>query len=401
MFCFRSGESMGRPKNILTATQVKALKTPGLHADGGGLYLRVDEAGARRWVYIFHTAGRRREMGLGSLEAVPLGKARDLADDARRAIREGRDPIAERRKPQAEAAKQFKDVASELMDDLEGGWRSPKQRGQWEASLKQHAPRIWVSLITEVDTEMVVEALRPIWTTLPETASRVRSRLERILDAGRVRGLRAGENPARWRGHLDMLLPVQKRVRGHHAALPYADVPAFLEQLSGKHSDSALALKFLILTGARSGEVRGLTWAEVEGDRWRIPAKRMKAGKEHVVPLTPAALAVLEQRKDSEGYIFVGAKGGMLSDMALAMVMRKMGVDNATPHGFRSSFRDWAGDCTHFSRETMEEALAHQIGNAAEKAYRRSTALEKRRDLMNAWAAFCTGEKGKVVQFRA
>lgn len=385
---------MAREINRLSAVKVRSLKEPGLHADGNGLYLRIDQTGARRWVFVFYLAGRRREMGLGSLEAVPLKEAREALSKARDVLRAGGDPIAARRAPTAPARTPlFSEVASDLMDSLEPSWKSPKQRGQWEASLKQHAPAIWRAEITAVDTPMVLEALQPIWLSIPETATRLRARIERVLDTAKVKGLRQGENPARLRGHLDALLPRVKRIRGHHAAMAYDRVPAFLEQLSGRHSESADALRFLIFTGVRSGEVRGATWDEISGNVWTIPAERMKAGKTHRVPLSTAALAVLDAIDpiDRTGLIFCGAKGGKLSDMALAMVMRKMGITDATPHGFRSSFRDWAGDCTTYPRELLEEALAHNVGNAVERAYRRGTAFEKRRALMSDWADHCLG----------
>ncbi|MEH6676112.1 tyrosine-type recombinase/integrase [Phenylobacterium sp.] len=394
---------MAREVNRLNWRQVQSLDTPGLHADGAGLYLRIDETGSKRWVLIFHQHGRRREMGLGS--ATPDRKLADVraeAADMKRAVREGRDPIAERKAaslpPQDHT---FAAVADGLMTDLAKTWRSPKSKAQWEASLKAHAPAIWKADVAAVDTEMVLAALRPIWAAKPETASRVRGRIERVLDAAKARGLRSGENPARWRGHLSILLLKPQRSRGHHAAMPYEDVPAFVEQLSGRHSVSAQAVRFLILTAARSGEVRGATWDEIEGDVWRVPAERMKAGKPHSVPLSRQAVDVLNSipEETRQGLIFPGLNGP-LSDMALLMVMRKMGVRDATPHGFRSSFRDWAGDCTSYPRELAEEALAHTVGSAVERAYRRGNALAKRRVMMADWGAFCAGEKaGKVLAF--
>lgn len=350
------------------------------------------------------TPRQAREFGLKSADTVKIADARSAAADARELLRRGEDPIAARRAANALALESmtFGQMAGLLMDDLEPGWKSPKQRPQWEASLKQHAPAIWKADVAFVDTEMVLAALRPIWAKNPETAGRVRSRIERVLSAAKVRGLRTGENPAVWRGHLDQLLSRGKWVKGHHAAMPYAEVPAFLVRLSERQSVSAMALSFAIYTAARSGEVRGATWEEIDGSLWRVPAERMKGGRDHVVPLSAGALAVLNRIDPSvrRGLIFPGQKGA-LTDMALSMVMRKLGVAEATPHGFRSSFRDWAGDCTSYARETLEEALAHQIGNKAERAYRRSTALEKRRDLMNAWSDFCDGKQGQVVAFRA
>lgn len=394
---------MAREINRLNGKKVPGMREPGLYADGQGLYLRIDQTGSRRWVFIFYRAGKRREMGLGSLETVKLIDARAAAERVRSEIKAGLDPIETRRKanePKPDTT--FSAVASALMDDLERGWKSPKQRPQWEASLQQHAAAIWKADVAAVNTEMVLTALRNVWMDRPETARRVRSRLEMVLDAAKVRGLREGENPARWRGHLSRMLPKQKAQKGHHAAMAYQDVPAFLEQLSGRHSVSADALRFLIFTAARSGEVRGATWEEIDGETWIVPAERMKASREHRVPLSSAALGVLEAIDPDvrQGLIFPGLKGP-LSDMALAMVMRKMGITEATPHGFRSSFRDWGGDCTHYSRELLEEALAHQVGSAVERAYRRGSAVEKRRPLMEAWAAFCRGTEGKVVQLRA
>lgn len=390
---------MPREINRLNWKQVASMREPGLFADGNGLYLRIDATGSRRWVFIFYRQNRRREMGLGSPETVRLAEAREAAAAARRMAKAGLDPIEARREanaPQADCT--FEAVATALMNDLEPGWRSPKQRAQWEASLKQHAPRIWKADVQAVDTDMVVSALRPIWLTRHETASRVRSRIERVLDAAKVRGLRTGENPARWRGHLALLMPKSRIRKGHHAALPYAEVPGFMVQLAKRTSISAEALRFLILTATRSGEVRGATWEEVEGDIWIIPAERMKAEREHRVPLTPQAKAVLEGIDPAlrTGLIFPGVKGP-LSDMALAMVMRKMGVVDATPHGFRSAFKDWATDCTDFADEVSEEVLAHTIGSAVRRAYRRGEAMQKRRELLEAWADYCTGRRGGVT----
>lgn len=392
---------MAKPINKLSWREVPKL-APGWHGDGQGLYVRVEETGSRRWVYVYSRLGKRRELGLGSADTVKIADARSAAADARELIRKGLDPIEARRAllaPPPES-KTFAEVAALLMDTLEPEWKSAKQRPQWEASLKQNAPAIWKADVAKVDTEMVLAALRPIWSTKPETANRVRARIERVLSAAKVRGFRSGDNPAIWRGHLDQLLQRGKRIRGHHAAMLYADVPAFLIRLGDRRSVSTLALLFLIFTAARSGEVRGARWEEIEGDLWRVPAERMKAAREHVVPLSKDALAVLEKiaPPTRRGLIFPGLKGP-LTDMALAMVLRKLDVPDATPHGFRSSFRDWAGDCTTYPRELIEEALAHQVGNAVERAYRRGTALEKRRALMAAWADFCAGRSGQVIPF--
>lgn len=392
---------MARTTQRLTARGANALKEPGLHADGAGLYLRIDQTGARRWVWIFFRLGKRREMGLGSLTDVGLAEARAAAEVARRALADGLDPIdarkAANRPPESRL---FSAVASDLMDSLEPSWRSPKQRDQWEASLKQHAAKIWKADVAEVDTAMVLEALKPIWSTKAETATRVRSRVERVLDAAKVKGLREGENPARWKGHLSALLPKAERNKGHFGAMPYESVPGLMTALSAKASISARALRFTILTAKRSGEVRGARWEEIQGDVWTIPADRMKGGKEHREPLTEEAVALLDltPRDVRQGLIFPGWNGP-LSDMTLGKCLKINGGEGATVHGFRSSFRDWAGDCTVHPREVIEEALSHQIGNKAERAYRRRDALEKRRLLMDAWAAFCSGRVGQVVSF--
>lgn len=395
---------MARAINRLNARQIGGMNEPGLFADGNGLYLRIDQTGSKRWVYIYYRGAKRREMGLGSALTVKLAEARSMAEDARRVTRAGGDPIEDRRIANAPVVDQtFSVVAAALMDDLEKGWKSPKQRPQWEASLNQHAARIMTMDVAKVDTEAVLSALRPIWTKNPETASRLRGRIERIIDAATARGLRSGENPARWRGHLSVLLTSAKKQRGHHAAMHYGDVPDFLTTLAKRNSMSAAALRYLILTAARSGEVRGATWEEIDGDVWVVPAERMKAGREHHVPLTDAALELLDTHGKARlrsGLIFPGLNGP-LSDMALAMVLRKLDIKDATPHGFRSSFKDWASDCTAFADEISEEALAHTVGSAVRRAYRRGQALEKRRALMNAWSDFCTGRTGTVTQFPA
>lgn len=394
---------MARAINRLTSRGAKALREPGMHADGQGLYLRIDQTGARRWVLIYFRHAKRREMGLGSLDDVELSEARATAAQARQDLLNGIDPI-DKRKADAipPTARTFSAVANDLMDALEPSWRSPKQRGQWEASLTMHAPAIWKADVSAVDTEMVLAALTPIWSAKAETATRIRSRIERVLDAAKARGLREGENPARWRGHLASLLPKAGRNKTHFEAMPYADVPALMTLLCSRKSVSALALRFLILTAKRSGEVRGADWSEIRGETWVIPAERMKGGREHHEPLSAAAIEALDRipRNVRSGLIFPGWNGP-LSDMTLGRVLKVNDYGAVTVHGFRSSFRDWAGDCTSFARETMEEALSHRIGNQAEQAYRRSTALEKRRQLMEAWGDFCTGRENKIIQLHS
>lgn len=398
MFRFRSEVAMATTTNRLT-TRGLSMKPPGMHSDGQGLYLRVDQAGGRSWVFIFFENSRRREMGLGSLATTSLVMARERARIARGHVQNGQDPVALRRASKLIPKGQtFEQVASALMDELERGWKSPKQRPQWEASLKQHAPVIWNADVSEVDTEMVLSTLQPMWNELPETAQRVRGRIERVLDAARVRGMRGGENPARWKGHLSALLASGNRKKVHHPAMPYEVVPSLMAQLATRESMSAMALRFVVLTACRSGEVRGARWSEVDDHVWTIPADRMKAKREHRVPLSTGARAILDSiPMHARGeFIFPSPRRKILTDVSVSKVLKLNGFENVTVHGFRSTFRDWAGDCTPYPRELIEEALAHQIGNAVERAYRRSDALEKRRGLMEAWSTHCLATAGNV-----
>ncbi len=392
-------EIMARTLNRLKAKQVETLGA-GRHADGGGLYLDRDDQGRSRWLFMWSRNGKRREMGLGSAgrDGVSLALAREAATAARDAVRAGRDPIEERRAVVAPVRIwTFGEVADEFVSALSPQWRNEKHRAQWSMTLKAYAAPLRPMPVADVATADVLAVLQPIWQAKPETASRLRGRIERVLDAARARGLRSGENPARWRGHLDHLLPRrQKLTRGHHAALPYDEVPAFVAALHHREAVAALALEFLILTAARSGEVLGARWSEIDLSTriWLVPGARMKAGRDHRVPLSHRAVAILESVRDLSGGIdpnpapvFPGSNGRPLSSMALAMLLRRMGV-NKTVHGFRSSFRDWAGEVSSFPREIAEGALAHTVGDATERAYRRGDALEKRRKLMEAWASY-------------
>lgn len=400
--------------NALTPLAVKNAK-PGRHADGGGLHLLVKESGARSWVYRFMLRGKARDIGLGAAsgpEAISLAKARDKADALRLKVRAGIDPLAERDREAAEAlaaaqAAQiagitFKAVAEAYIAANEDGWRNAKHRQQWKNTLATYVyPVIGELPASEVGTAQVLQILEPIWKEKPETASRVRGRIETILDAAKARGYREGENPARWRGHVAQILPARKRLsRGHHKAVPYSQIPAFVASLRNRKATAALALEFAILTAARTGEVIGATWGEIDIEKavWEIPARRMKAGKEHRVPLSPRAVEILETVKPLGGdWLFSGnakipgEKKPQLSSMAMSMLLRRMKVD-ATVHGFRSGFRDWSAECTGYAHEVCEMALAHVIGNKAEAAYRRGDLFEKRRRLMADWAAYCSGE---------
>ncbi|MGA7072546.1 tyrosine-type recombinase/integrase [Bradyrhizobium sp.] len=371
----------------LTALQVKNAKPGDKLGDGGGLRLDVDRSGNKSWVfrYTSPTTGRERFMGLGPLRDVSLAQARDAAADARALTREHKDPIEERRqertaaKVEASRAITFKAYAEAFIAGREAGWKNPRHRQAWRNSMRDYAyPHIGHLPIADVDTAAVLKVLRPIWGTKTETASRVRGRIEAILSAAKVEGLRAGDNPALWRGHIAEVLPGKRSVQAveHHAALPYGEMPAFWKSLAKDTSDAARMLRWIILTACRYGEAVGTQPGEVKSDLWRIPARRMKGGKEHTVPLTPLALEQLPFRP--------------VSDVALSTAIKRHTDSPATTHGMRSTFRDYCGDCTDFPRELAEMALAHVVGSEVEAAYRRGDALEKRRKLMAAWAKYCS-----------
>ncbi|MEQ1498846.1 MAG: integrase arm-type DNA-binding domain-containing protein [Novosphingobium sp.] len=406
--------------NALTPLAVKNAKA-GRHADGGGLHLLVKETGARSWVYRFMLKGKARDIGLGAAsgpETISLATARDKAAALRLQVKAGVDPLAERHRGAAEAlataqAAQiagitFKAVAEAYVAANEASWRNDKHRAQWRSTLASYVYPVMGDLpVADIGTAHVLKILEPIWQAKPETASRVRGRIETVLDAAKARGYREGENPARWRGHIAQILPARSRLtRGHHKALPYEAVPDFAAQLRAREAMAALALEFVILTATRTSEVLKATWGEVDLDKalWTIPAVRMKAGKEHRVPLSPRAVEILEAVKPlGSEWLFPTDKGGKLSGMAMSMLLRRMKVE-ATVHGFRSGFRDWAAECTGYAHEVCEMALAHVIGNKAEAAYRRGDLFDKRRRLMADWATYCAScgaAGGKVTPLRA
>lgn len=397
-----------RARNKLTVKQVESLTKPAVYSDGGGLYLRVRASG-RSWFYIGTCAGKRLELGLGSALDVTLAKARKRAEEIREMLVDGIDPRVERAKAKvvAKPAMTFGKFAMDLVDDIEGGFKNPKHRQQWRNTLKTHAQPLFEVPIDGVTTEQVLSVLQPIWLSTPETASRLRGRIERVLDAAKVKGLRSGENPARGRGHLDLLLPKRKKSSvKHHPALPFAQIATFVESLRKRPAVAARALEFVILTAARSGEARGMTWAEVdlEAKVWTVPSSRMKAGVVHEVPLSDAALAILNELDEHDlepaDFVFPAPRGGSLSDMALSQLLKRMGHSDITVHGFRSTFRDWAGEKTQFGREEVEMALAHTVASSVERAYRRGRALEKRRALMASWATYCseTGNNQQISE---
>lgn len=388
--------------NKLSAVAVQKAKAPGYYGDGGGLWLQISKLGGKSWVFRFTQHGKTREMGLGPVHTVSLSQARVKASEFRAVVADGRDPIAERKAQQQHArlsaanAKTFDECATAYIEAHRAGWKNEKHGKQWSATLDAYAsPVIGKLPASAVDTGLVLRILEPIWQEKTETASRLRGRIESVLDWATVRGYRAGENPARWKGHLDKLLPARSKVQKvqHHAALPYVEIGAFMAELRKREGVSARALEFSILTVARSGEVRGAMWAEfdLEGRVWTVPAERMKAGKEHRVPLSKEAVALLKAlpRLEDCEYVFPAPKGGKLSDMALTAVLRRMERADLTQHGFRSTFRDWAGETTAYPREVIEHALAHQLKDKAEAAYQRGDLLAKRARLMADWAKYC------------
>ena len=394
---------MARTSNRLSPLFVSRIKDSGIHADGGGLYFSTLR-GSRRWLLVFRWQGKRREFGLGSYPAVSLARARELATEARQLVASGINPV-DARKAQRDSSSTdadlltFEKFADEYISSVETGWRNAVHRQQWRNTLRDYAGPLARKTVADIDTDDVLAVLQPIWLEKPETASRVRGRIEKILAAAKARGLRPREsiNPATWRGHLDVLLPRRPRLsRGHHAAMPYGDLPQFMARLAHRPATAARALQFVILTACRSGEVLGARWAEIDGNLWTIPADRMKAGIAHTVTLSAPTMELLEKLGPGKPDDQVFAGGGPdrpLSNMSMAMLMRRMKVGQFTVHGFRSSFKDWAADCTEFPDELSEEALAHIIGSKVRRAYRRGEALERRRKLMDAWATYLTASQ--------
>ncbi|EJM06838.1 Integrase [Pseudomonas sp. GM102] len=404
--------------SLTTKAVEKIVRTglPGMTNDGDGLYLRVGPTGGASWLFRYKLSGKSRYMGLGKHPETSLAAAREKASDARRLSRSGVDPIAsrdevlERKRLEKEATFlseretptkpiTFKEVALDYIAAHKAGWKNAKHAQQWKNTLTTYAFKVIGDLATqEIGIEHVLKILKPIWTVKPETASRLRNRIELVLDAARARDLRAGENPARWRGHLDKLLPPRQKVRAvkHHAAIPWTELPTFVATLEKAEDLSSKALCFTILTACRTSEVLLSTWAEIDlvAGIWTIPASRMKAGKEHRVPLSKPALDLLIglPRVEGNNHLFPGArKGRPLSNMAMLMVLRRMKRNDLTTHGFRSTFRDWASEVTHYPREVCEQALAHTVENAVEAAYRRGDLFGKRQMLMDQWSRYVCG----------
>lgn len=390
---------MARKSNLLTAKAVDAAKSPGRYSDGGGLYLIITKALNRKWVFRYIFDGKARELGLGSLKSVTLAQARARADAARRKIADGIDPIEEKRAVVVEIPT-FGECADDYIETHKASWKNEKHIAQWQMTLREYAAPLRKLPVDKVDTEAVLKVLKPIWLKKNETASRLRGRIESVLNAAKAKGFRSGENPALWRGHLDQLLPkTSSLARGHHKALPIDELPSFMAALRARPELSARALEFAILTAARSGEALNAAWSELdlENEVWTIPAERMKAKREHRVPLCGRALEILRELREvatDNPYVFPGRKPNRpLSDMALEMTLRRMKVD-VTAHGFRSTFKDWSMEHTAHPGELSEMALAHAVRDKTEKAYRRGDLFKKRHALMADWDAFCGSGEG-------
>ncbi|HVX56366.1 MAG TPA: integrase arm-type DNA-binding domain-containing protein, partial [Candidatus Saccharimonadales bacterium] len=387
----------------LTAIQVTKATKPGRYGDGHGLYLQITHGGGKSWLLRYERGGRERWMGLGPLHTVGLKDARERARKARQQLIDGVDPLEAKRaakSAQALAAARlltFQEAAEQYFNTHEKKWRNAKHRAQFISTLRMYAfPVLGPLSVASIDLPLVLKVLEPIWANKTETASRVRSRIEAVLEFATVRGFRAGENPARWRGRLEHVLPAPGRIAKpqHHPALPYAELPEFMQALRLREGVAARALEFLILTAARTGEVIGATWEEIDfnAKAWTVPAGRIKGGKEHRVPLSEATLGLLGSlpREDGNPFVFIGPPTTGLSNMAMASVLDRMGRPDITVHGFRSTFRDWAAEQTSFPNHVVEMALAHVIGNKVEAAYRRGDLFEKRRRLMIDWTRYCT-----------
>lgn len=386
----------------LSVKRVENLKRPGRYGDGQGLYLQITATGSKSWLFRYERDGRERSLGLGPFHTVGLHAARERARKARQQLLDGIDPLENRRADRAKTALEsskavtFEAATLAYFDAHQAKWKNAKHRAQFLSTMREYAfPRLGKLRVADVDLGAVLGVLEPIWPTKTETASRVRGRIEAVLDWATVRKLRTGDNPARWKGHLQHVLPARARLAKpiHHAALPYAEVPEFMSALRKRDGIAARALEFTILTAARTGEVIGARWDEVDfvAKTWIVPSSRMKAGREHRVPLSDQAVKLLQSLPTEEAnpHVFIGAKAGGISNMAMATVLRRMNRSTITVHGFRSTFRDWAAETTAYPNHVVEMALAHTVGNKVEAAYRRGDLLEKRRKLLVDWARYC------------
>lgn len=401
----RSGVNVARSINRLSAVQVAKLKEPGYYADGGNLYLQVAPGGSKSWIFRFTQDGKTREMGLGSVSTFSLAEARERAAEQRKLLADGKNPLAvkkqrvlERRLAEANIIT-FDQAAEKYIEAHEPSWKNAKHVAQWRTTLKVYASPVVGDLpVSQIDTALVLRILKPIWNDKTETATRLRGRIEHVLDWARVQGYRSGENPAAWRGHLDKLLPAPRKVAdaGHHAALPWKEIGSFMVELRKAPGLAALLVELIILTATRTSEALLAQWSEfdLQEKLWTIPEDRMKNGKAHTVPLSDAVLSLLKRIKAETltrdgDYLFPGNKGKPLSNMAGLALLKRMGRHDITVHGFRSTFRDWCAEATDYPNHVAEMALAHGIDDKTEAAYRRGELLEKRRALMRDWAAYC------------
>ncbi|TAA42514.1 tyrosine-type recombinase/integrase [Pseudoxanthomonas winnipegensis] len=386
---------MGRELFKLSARKVTTTNKPGYYADGGGLYLQVTGTGAKSWVFRYRFGSKRPEMGLGPLHTISLAEARDAAQEARKALLAGTDPLAARRAARAAnmVIPTFWDAATTYIDEQKAGWRNAKHADQWNTTLEKYAkPFIGGKRVDLIDTDDILAMLKPIWSTKTETATRVRQRAEAVIDSVFVKHSLAGKNPARWRGHLALLLPKRSAIapQQHFPALPYTEVPKFIAELRARHGESARALEFLILTASRTMQTLEAPPAEFRGDLWVIPKERMKAKREHVVPLSAAAAALAGPRLGRKHLVFQhDVTQEVFSENALLALLKRMGYGHVTVHGFRSSFKDWCRETTDYPDDMSEMALAHHISDKTRAAYQRLTMVEKRRQLMEEWATYC------------
>ena len=406
---------MGFELNKLSALKVQSIKKLGRYGDGGGLWLQVSKSGSKAWLFRYTLGGKARQMGLGPAHTVSLAMARQKAEVARRLVQEGTDPIDEKQSRRAservEAARAmtFKQCATAYIAAHEASWRNPKHRQQWTNSLTTYAfPLLGDLPVASIETDLIMRTLEPVWQVKPETASRVRMRIEAVLSWATARRFRSGDNPARWRGHLDQLLPARRKLKRveHHPALPYRELPTFMRRLREEDGLAARALEFTILTACRTSEAVGAKLGEFDLKLgvWTIPGERMKAGREHRVALSKRAIEIVETATTEGEYLFPGGSTGKpLSNMAMLKLLARMGRGDLTVHGFRSSFRDWAAEMTNHPRDVAEMALAHVVGDKTEAAYRRGDMFEKRQRLAEDWAQFCEKplpESAEVVPIR-
>ncbi len=406
---------MAKTINKLSAKKVEHLKERGWYADGNGLYLQVSITGSKSWAYRYHSKGKQQWHGLGAYSKLnSLRKARQAAAECKQLRKDGFDPIEHKKKlaldKELDEAKSltFKECADQYIDSHKNGWKNAKHASQWVNTLNAYAhPTIGQLPVQSIDIDLILKILEPIWYTKTETASRVRQRIENILDWAIVRNYRQGDNPALWRGRLDKILPKRNKVQKpkHFAAMDYRELPEYFRSIRAKDTIAAKTLAFTILTAARNGEARAITYEELNQDEaiWIIPDDRMKADREHRVPLTGEALAIIDEmatlKRKTDDYVFVGLKAGRPISEAAILKLVKDTHPTLTVHGFRSTFRDWCAEQTNYPREVAEAALAHSIRDKTEAAYQRGDIFEKRRKLMDSWADYCLNRKetGKVI----